>query len=306
MKNPPYVADKSVGSQQFCTKWYTNHEKVGKDELVGDFLDVSHGSQVDRSVTLTFADVPDFDLTFASTRGGGGRNMMYQVFVDRHASCEEEEEEIVVTPAPCIPDQDDDDDEPDDDEPDVTPEVKPSTWWCVARVNRGQVQGPYTNFQDAKNVLNEQEGKQTNRQMICEMTNAGAKRDPHKVNGQNQGGGTGAGFNKWWWNWEDIGRMNKMCNDNSICRTQEVKPSTWWCVARVNRGQVQGPYTNFQDAKNVLNEQEGKQTNRQMICEMTNAGAKGDPHKVNGQNQGGGTGAGFNKWWWNWEDIGRM
>merc|ERR1712137_1236526 len=90
------------------------------------------------------------------------------------------------------------------------PEVKPSTWWCVARKDRGQVQGPYKNFNDARTVLNQQGGNSGNQQMICEMTNAGAKDDPHRVNGQNQGGGAGAAFNKWWGGWGEIRHMNNM------------------------------------------------------------------------------------------------
>merc|ERR1712154_177035 len=135
--------------------------------------------------------------------------------------------------------------------------------------------------------------------MVCEMTASGAIADPHTVGGLNQGGGTGAGFNKWWGDWPDIRRMVTMCNNHSPCRTntKEQKPSTWWCVARKNRGQVQGPYKNFNDAKQVLNQMGGNSGNQQMICEMTNAGAKSDPHVVNGQDQGGGTRTGFQKWW---------
>merc|ERR1712137_680654 len=47
-----------------------------------------------------------------------------------------------------------------------------------------------------------------------EMGASGANSDPHTVGGLNQGGGTGAGFNKWWGNWPDIHQMNAMCNNN--------------------------------------------------------------------------------------------
>jgi len=183
-----------------------------------------------------------------------------------------------------------------------------SHWYCVARKNRGSVEGPFQTAEQAKNVLNQQAGNSGNQQMVCEMGASGANSDPHTVGGLNQGGGTGAGFNKWWGNWPDIHQMTAMCNNNGPCRNNkpEVKPSTWWCVARKNRGQVQGPYKNFNDAKTVLNQQGGNSGNQQMICEMTNAGAKSDPHQVNGQNQGGGRGAGFNKWWGGWGEINHM
>jgi len=181
-------------------------------------------------------------------------------------------------------------------------------WFCVARKNQGIVQGPYESAEGARNVLNQQSGHGGNQQMVCEMTASGALSDPHTVGGLNQGGGTGAGFNKWWGNWPDINQMVGMCNNNAPCRNNKpvVKPATWWCVARKNRGQVQGPYKNFNDAKNALNSQGGNSGNQQMICEMTNAGAKSDPHTVNGQNQGGGAGAGFQKWWGGWPEINHM
>jgi hypothetical protein len=55
------------------------------------------------------------------------------------------------------------------------------------------------------------------------MTSNGAKADPHTVNDQNQGGGANAGFQKWWYGWDDIKRMNGMCNKDNACSSAPVK-----------------------------------------------------------------------------------
>jgi len=85
------------------------------------------------------------------------------------------------------------------------------------------VQGPYKDFWQAKSVLNQMGGNSGNQQMICEMTNGGAKGDPHNVGGQDQGGGTRTGFNKWWGDWPDIRQMNNMCNGNWNCRNYRTR-----------------------------------------------------------------------------------
>merc|ERR1719258_195231 len=54
--------------------------------------------------------------------------------------------------------------------------------------------------------------------MICEMTASGAKKDPHWVGGERQGGGVKHGFQKWWRNWGDIRTMNSMCARNGFCK----------------------------------------------------------------------------------------
>jgi len=59
--------------------------------------------------------------------------------------------------------------------------------------------------------------------MICEMSVSGAKPDPHTVGGENQGAGAAGGFYKFWWDWNDIARMNAMCNDNPDCRKPPVE-----------------------------------------------------------------------------------
>jgi len=172
----------------------------------------------------------------------------------------------------------------------------------------------------AKSELNKRPGNSGNRQMICEMSASGAKKDPHTVGGQNQGGGAGAGFQKWWADWNEIHLMNGMCNNNQDCKTAPAEVTTttttvltiegagvplteWFCVANINRGTVTGPFSSVDAAKSELNKRPGNSGNRQMICEMSASGAKKDPHTVGGQNQGGGAGAGFQKWWADWNEI---
>jgi len=76
-------------------------------------------------------------------------------------------------------------------------------------------------------------------------------------------------------------------------------------VAQLSKKKVSGAYLNINDAKKAMNTA-GSSSNRQMICEMTKKGAKGDPHQVGGKQQGGGKGYGFNKWWQGWADIRSM
>merc|ERR1712137_1071567 len=121
-----------------------------------------------------------------------------------------------------------------------------SNWYCVARKNRGTVEGPFQTAGQAKNVLNQQAGNSGNQQMVCEMGASGAKSDPHTVGGLHQGAGTGAGFKKWWGGLPDIQQMNAMCNNNGPCKNNEETTTTttsnWYCVARKNRGTVEGPF----------------------------------------------------------------
>jgi len=90
-------------------------------------------------------------------------------------------------------------------------------WFCVAKANKNAVVGPYATLDAAKSELNKAQGSYSNQQMICEMTNSGAKGDPHYVGGENQGGDAAHGFNKYWNDWAAINKMNKMCTDKAAC-----------------------------------------------------------------------------------------
>lgn len=48
--------------------------------------------------------------------------------------------------------------------------------------------------------------------MIVEFNHGKLKMDPHKIgpNNANQGGGSAAGFDKFWWNWNGIRMMQKI------------------------------------------------------------------------------------------------
>jgi len=80
----------------------------------------------------------------------------------------------------------------------------------------------------------------------------------------------------------------------------------WFCVASIKNNKVKY-FRDLPAAKTELNapgcapRYSGNScdpNNRQMICEMSVAGAKGDPHEVGGENQGGGPSTGFYKFWW--------
>jgi len=166
----------------------------------------------------------------------------------------------------------------------------------------------FRHLEHAKANLNAEAGSPQNRQMICEMSASGAKPDPHTVGDQNQGAGAAGGFQKWWWDWNDINLMNGICNSNSDCKrglSTTTTTTVWFCVVSVKKNSV----TYFPDlagANANLNAEAGGPQNRQMICEMSASGAKPDPHTVGGQNQGAGAAGGFQKWWWDWNDINLM
>jgi len=85
-------------------------------------------------------------------------------------------------------------------------------WFCVAKLSKKSVTGPFSDVAGASAELNKNSGSSTNRQMICEMSAKGATRLVA------QDGGSKAGFNKWWGGWGDINDMNKMCSDNKACK----------------------------------------------------------------------------------------
>mmetsp|Transcript_79108 Transcript_79108/g.149213 ORF Transcript_79108/g.149213 Transcript_79108/m.149213 type:complete len:1033 (-) Transcript_79108:98-3196(-) len=190
------------------------------------------------------------------------------------------------------------------------PSASGASWLCVASLSKRWVKGPFSDVEAAKAELNKSAGSRHNRQMICEMSKSGAKKDPHRVGGQNQGAGTRAGFQKWWANWRDINSMNSFCNSNDKCKyngaAPKAPPKSWYCVAKYHKKNVEGPFADIESAKKELNKEAGTRRNFQMICEMNATGVKKDPHRVGGQNQGAGSVNGFQKYWPNWRYIGRM
>jgi hypothetical protein len=94
------------------------------------------------------------------------------------------------------------------------------------------MKGPFKTVTKAQAELNTQTGSSNNAQMICEMTKAGAKKDPHHVGGKPQGGGVNHGFQKWWSDWSQIRQMNAMCNADEACKynkPRKVDPNTKFC-----------------------------------------------------------------------------
>jgi hypothetical protein len=96
------------------------------------------------------------------------------------------------------------------------PQLAPVTdaWYCVANVNKNRVNGPFADLASAKEELNKSPGSRSNRQMICQMSKDGPKKNALWVGNENQGAKVAAGFNSYWHGTSDITRMNGMCNSN--------------------------------------------------------------------------------------------
>lgn len=91
-----------------------------------------------------------------------------------------------------------------------------SPHFCV--VSGGKVHDAFCDIEEAKTKL---KSVATGSRMICEVSRGQAKADPHQVGGQNQGGGTSAGFDKWWSGWAGINDMNAACEAADICVQKE-------------------------------------------------------------------------------------
>ena len=72
------------------------------------------------------------------------------------------------------------------------------------------VVGIYNDLEEAKQVLL---GINSGNRLVAEVdSNGNLLRDPHIVDGQNQGMGMQAGFNKYWCGWSCINRLMDMCD----------------------------------------------------------------------------------------------
>merc|ERR1740117_1618949 len=147
-----------------------------------------------------------------------------------------------------------------------------------------------------------------------------AAKDPHGVGGTErvtQGGGR-AGFNKWWYNYYDIYKMQDACNADEMCSTNTL--GKWYCVVHGNdpdpladqsaTNKVVAVSSSLEQAKDAQRDVISGRS--QMICEMSEEGAKKEPHTINGQKQGDASGNNdnndltFKKFWHDWHDIRRM
>jgi len=204
--------------------------------------------------------------------------------------------------------------------------VTGSSWATAVDTYRHGVTGSYSNLEFAKKMLNSEEGSSKNHQMICEMSALAngtvVAKDPHGVGSRSarsfQGDGPG-GFNKYWDNYPDIYRMQAACNADERCSTNAF--ARWYCVVHGNdpdqsdtaqaaTNKVYGSYSSLGKAKRAQRDVISGRS--QMICEMTEEGAKKDPHTINGLKQGDASGKNdnndetFKKWWHDWHDITRM
>ena len=131
------------------------------------------------------------------------------------------------------------------------------------------------------------------------------KRDPHIVGGENQGGGSAAGLNKFWRSWPDIHGMVAIAqnyvnsNPNPFHgRSTSQSISTEFLV--VPNQKVGFRSSILSGAKEYLKRYHG---GSHLVAEVNNGTVKSDPHIVGGENQGRENAAGLNKFWRNWPDI---
>jgi len=161
------------------------------------------------------------------------------------------------------------------------------------------VKGAYISVTKAKAALQTYPSASPPSRLICEVIDGLVQTDPHTVAGENQGGGVAAGWNKWWNDWDDINVMLDVCR--SYITGHPIRE-----YVLVEGNEVKGVYGTTADAKQALAPYpEGNPPSR-MIVEVINGVVQSDPHTVNGENQGGGVSAGWNKWWGDWFDINRM
>ena len=137
--------------------------------------------------------------------------------------------------------------------------------------------------------------------MIVETINEIVVDDPHSIgpNGDNQGGGADAGWNKFWWDWYDIYRMQ------DIVRNEIINLRYKYYV--VEDRQVVLETYDIEVAKAYMMNNYGydSQSPSRMVVEYFMGDLVADPHSIgpNAEYQGGGADAGWNKFWWDWYDI---
>lgn len=162
----------------------------------------------------------------------------------------------------------------------------------------GKVVGEYGNIEEAKDLLNTfPSGAHTPSRLILEVVDGIINKDPHKIDGQNQGRGVAAGFNKYWNDWHDIKKMIAVAGEYL----------KWRFYLVVAGGKVIGEFEDIEDAKEALKKfPPGTRRPSRLVLEVVDGIIQKDPHTVGGQNQGLGVEAGFNKFWWDWHDIKKM
>lgn len=69
----------------FCKSHKSDFDLAG--QTVAEVTDVGHPLQRARTVELLFTDATEFHMTFSTTNGGGGRNMLYQLIASKCMGC---------------------------------------------------------------------------------------------------------------------------------------------------------------------------------------------------------------------------
>lgn len=161
----------------------------------------------------------------------------------------------------------------------------------------GIVISEFEDLEDAKEVLNQFPPGESPSRLILEVRNGVVQTDPHFVGDENQGNGVTDGFNKWWLDWSDIHKM--------VAVGTEYLVETIYLV--IADGKVIGEFNDVEKAKEALKGFPSRaRTPSRLVVEVVNGEVQPDPHTVGGQKQEEGVAAGFNKFWWDTDDIRRM
>jgi len=82
-----------IGKKAFsahCPQWIASNQQQAnnfKKASVEEMGDVKHEIQQARAVEILFEEANEFELTFGTDNGGGGRNFLYQLFAPQRLAC---------------------------------------------------------------------------------------------------------------------------------------------------------------------------------------------------------------------------
>jgi len=167
------------------------------------------------------------------------------------------------------------------------------------------VLGAYPKLSVAKKILGRFSPRSKRRRAIFEVRNGKVGKDPRRVGGRrNQGGGMKNGFNKFWWNKNDVNAMYKSAVGYLMARSfKKGKPEYYIVVAGKL---VLGETRSLREAKKMLMKYGTKSRRGRCVFEVVNQKVGPDARRVGGQNQAAGLRAGFNTFWHSKKDLGRM
>lgn len=180
---------------------------------------------------------------------------------------------------------------------------RPSRFFMV--VAGESVLGVYPKLSTAKKILKRFSPRSKRRRAIFEIRKGKVGKDPRKVGGKkNQAGGLKNGFNKFWWNKNDVKAMYKSAVTYMMARTfKKGKPDYFIVVA----GKIVMEETrSLREAQKTLMKFGTKSRRGRCVFEVVKGKVGPDPRRVGGRNQQAGLRGGFNTFWLNKKDLGRM